>query len=371
MKNIPVADPYITEEDVETVMQAVKNKRLSQGEYVDEFEENFANYTGCKYAFAVINGTAALHLSLLALDIEPGDEVIVPSFTFIATANCVLYVRARPVFVDIDPKTYNIDPKEIEKAISPRTKAVIPVHYAGQPAEMDPIMETAEKHNLQVVEDAAEAHGALYKGRRVGAIGKIGCFSFYPNKNMTTGEGGMIVTNDDQIAEKIRLFRNQGQDSRYHHIVIGYNYRMTDIQAALGIVQLSRLDWVLQKKKEAAEYYETLFEDVNNLKIPYVLPYATHSYMLYTIRFQKRNVRDNIMQHLNERGIDTRITFPPVHLQPIYRSLYGYSDGFLPVTEKTAENVLSIPIYPHIKKEDQSFIVGNIREGLESCRKFL
>nr|MDO8134547.1 DegT/DnrJ/EryC1/StrS family aminotransferase [Candidatus Njordarchaeum guaymaensis] len=257
-KKIPVADPYITREDVRAVAQAIKNKRLSQGQYVDRFEREFASYLGRKHALAAMNGTAALHLAIMSVGVKPGDEVIVPSFTFIATSNCVLYAGAKPVFVDIDPNTYNIDPEKIERLISPRTKAIIPVHYAGQPADMDPILEIAERRGLCVIEDAAEAHGATYKNRKAGAIGELGCFSFYPNKNMTTGEGGMLATDDDEIAEKVRLLRSHGQDSRYHHVTIGYNYRMTDMQAALGMVQLRRLDRILRKKREAAEYYGKL-----------------------------------------------------------------------------------------------------------------
>ena len=282
---IPVADPYISEDDVEAVAEAVRNKRLSQGEHVAKFEKSFANSLKSRQALAVTNGTAALHLALLSLDVKSGDEVVIPSFSFVASANCVLYVGAKPIFVDIDPHTFNIDPQKIEKAISPKTKAIIVVHYAGQPADLSPILDIAEKHGLHVIEDAAEAHGATYKKRMAGSIGLIGCFSFYPNKNITTGEGGMVVTDDNEIAEKIRLLRSHGQDSRYHHITIGYNYRMTDIQAALGVVQLKRLNWVLRKKEEAAEYYRELLSDAKGVQTPHVIQDVTHAYMFYTIKF--------------------------------------------------------------------------------------
>jgi dTDP-4-amino-4,6-dideoxygalactose transaminase len=364
---IPVADPYISQDDVEAVTEAVKNKRLSQGEYVEKFEKAFSNYLKSKHALAVSNGTAALHLALLSLDVKRGDEVIVPSFTFIASSNCILYVGAKPIFVEINPRTFNIDPEKIENAISPKTKAIIVVHYAGQPADLDTIMDIAEKHGIQVIEDAAEAHGAKYKNKMAGSIGLIGCFSFYPNKNMTTGEGGMVVTNDNLIAEKTRLLRSHGQDSRYHHITLGYNYRMTDIQAALGTTQLRKLDWVLRMKEEAAKYYTELLSDVDGVQTPYVMRDVTHTYMFYTVKFLNKCVRNRVMQHLSERGIETRIAFPPVHLQPFYRSLYGYKEGYLPITEECADRVLSLPIYPHIRREDQKFVVEAVLEEVRKC----
>jgi len=365
-KVIPIADPYITEEDVEAVAMAIKNKRLSQGEYVENFEREFANYLQRKYALATMNGTTALHLAVLAIGVKLGDEVIVPSFTYVATANCVLYVGAKPVFVDIDPKTYNMDPKQVEEAITPKVKAIISVHYGGQIADMDPILEIAERHDLHVIEDASEALGATYKGRGAGTIGEVGCFSFSPNKNMTTGEGGMLVTDDGEIAGKVRLLRRHGQDSRYHHVTLGFNYRMTDMQAALGIVQLKRLDWVIQKKREAAEYYGELLSDINIIEPPYVKPGVNHTYMFYTIKFSEKDIRDRVMQHLENVGVETAIAFPPVHLQPFLRSLYGYEEGYLPVTEDSADRVLSLPIYPHIQREDQEFVVKSIIGGMRN-----
>jgi len=363
---VPYAEPYITEEDVEAVAEAVRNKRLSQGEYVERFEKEFAAHLGRRFALAVSNGTAALHLAVLAAGVNAGDEVIVPSFTFAATANCVLYVGARPVFVDIDPDSYNIDPEGLETSISHRTKAIIVVHYGGQTADMDPILEIAKKKNVRVIEDATEAHGATYKKAKAGALGEIGCFSFYPNKNMTTGEGGMFVTDDEQILKKVRLLRNHGQDSRFHHVTIGYNYKLTDIQATLGLVQLQRLDWVIRKKQEAAEFYRELIGNTckESVKPPCVMDYATHTYMFYTVKFQEADLRNRVMTHLDEHGIETVVAFPPVHLQPFYRHLYGLGEGFLKVTEDCAKRVLSLPMYPTIKRHDQKFIIESIAEGL-------
>ena len=359
------ADPYITDEDVTAVAESVRRKCLSQGEYVQRFEDKFAKYLGVKHALAVCNGTAALHVALAAINVTPGDEIIAPSFSFVATANCALYQGANPIFVDIDPSTYNIDPNKIEEKITDKTKAIIPVHYAGQPADMDPIRKIAKQHGIYVIEDAAEAHGALYKGRKAGNLADMACFSFYPNKNMTTGEGGMITTNDDELSEKIRMIRSHGQDERYHHVILGYNYRMTDVQAALGIVQLRRLNWVINKKAEKAAYYDkqinAKFSD--EIKTPYLAPYATHVYMFYTVRFKSKEIREEAVVKLGEKNVETRIAFPPIHLQPLYKERFGYSRGYLPVTEKVADTILCLPIYPHITKETQDYVLSALKEA--------
>lgn len=363
---VPLSEPYIDEEDMHSIERALREKRLSQGKYVEKFEKEFAKYVGVKHAIAVSNGTAALHLAVAAIGVGPSDEVLVPSFSFIATANCVLYQGAKPVFIDIDPLTYNINPSNMGKKVNKRSKAIIPVHYAGQPCDMDVINEVATGFKLYVIEDAAEAHGALYKGRKVGSLGHIGCFSFYPNKNMTTGEGGMVTTDDDQIAEKVRLMRSHGQDHRYHHIVLGYNYRMTDIQAALGLTQLKRLDWIIKRKAKAAEYYAEHLSELANGKVgsPHVAPYATHTYMLYPVRFQSKCERDLTSRRFAESGVEASIHFPPIHLQPLYRRLFDYSEGYLPITEKVAETILSLPLYPHITQEDQDYVLKIIQETL-------
>jgi perosamine synthetase len=362
---IAFAEPYIEQEDIECVARAVKERRLSQGEYVARFETEFARYVGVKHAVAVSSGTAALHVALAAVGVGPRDEVMVPSFSFIATANSVLYQNAKPVFADIDPLTYNVDPTELKRKITTKVKAIIPVHYAGQPCDMDAVREIAATHQVCIIEDAAEAHGALYKGRNVGRLGDVGCFSFYPNKNMTTAEGGMITTDNDEIAEKARLLRSHGQDRTYHHIVLGYNYRMTDIQAALGLVQLKRLDWIIERKVEAARYYDDRLSRLSQPKVktPWVAPYAKHTYMFYPIRFESKLQRELILGKLEQSGVDTRIHFPPIHLQPIYRALFRYSEGFLPVTEKASETVLSLPLHPQMSPEQQDYVLRVI-EGV-------
>lgn len=357
---IPVANPYFTEDEKKAVLEVLESKQLSQGPKVAEFEGKFAEYVGVKHAIAVSNGTVALHTALSAIEVNSRDEVIVPSYSFIAPANAVLYQKAKPVFVDIDPKTYNLNPNRIEKAVTKRTRAIIPVHYGGQSADMNPIMEIAEDHNLIVIEDAAEAHGSEYKGKIAGSLGHMACFSFYPNKNMTTGEGGMITTNNDVLAEKMREIRNHGQDSRYHHVTLGYNYRITELQAAIGLVQLKRLPWVVERKIELAHNYDIALANVDGVKTPYVAPYAKHTYMLYALEVKNR---DRVQQRLEEKGIETRICFPPIHLQPLYRELFGYNGGEFPITEETARKNLCIPIYPQMSNKEQNYVIDHLKKA--------
>ena len=358
---IPYAVPYVTEEDARAVYKAVLEKRLSQGLYVEQFEKEFSKYIGAKEGIAVSNGTAALHLALAALEIGPGDEVIVPSFSFISTANVVLYQRAKPVFADIDPLTLNIDPESVREKITEKTKAIIAVHYAGHPAEMDELAEISEENGLFLIEDAAEAHGSIYKGKMVGNLGHVACFSFYPNKNITTGEGGMITTNDEDLAEKIRMLRSHGQYEPFHFKYIGFNYRMTDIQAALGLVQLKRIEWVLSRKIERAKYYTRRIEELglDFVRPPYEAPYVRHTYMFYTVQFKSKELRDKAIELYDREGVETRTAFnPPIHLQPVYMELFGYSRGFLPHTERASDTVLSLPLFVGIKEEEQEKILS-------------
>jgi len=360
---VQLANPYLGEADAKAVYEVVRSGRLSQGPRVEEFEERFAEYIGAKQAVAVFNGTAALHLALAAIGVDQGDEVLVPSFSFVSTANVVLFQKAKPVFCDIRPDTYNLDPDEIEGKMTTRTKAIMPVHYAGQVADMKPIMEIAEKRGISVIEDAAEAHGSTYDGRKAGTLGDAGCFSFYPNKNMTTGEGGMITTDDDDLAERLRMMRSHGQDRRYHHILLGYNYRMTELQAALGIVQLGRLEESIENRIEIADRYSEELSSLRGVETPTVRKGDRHTYMLYTLRVPRR---DRIRAYLEEKGVETRIAFPPIHLQPLYKELYGYRGGELPVTEEAGDSVLSIPIYFGLEEEKQDYVVNHLREALGS-----
>jgi perosamine synthetase len=269
-KFIPVSEPTITEKEIEYVMQAVKSGWVSSlGEYINKFEDEFAKFVGTKYALTVSNGTVGLHLALVSLGIKEGDEVIVPDLTFIATANAVKYTGAKPVFADIDKETWCISPDDIKKKITSKTKAIIPVHLYGHPVDMDPILKIAKEYNLYVIEDCAESHGAEYKGKKVGSIGHCGVFSFYGNKIITTGEGGMITTNDEKIYEKARYLRDHAmsKEKRYWHTEIGYNYRLTNIQAALGLAQLERIDEIIQKKKEIFNWYQEGLKGLENIKL--------------------------------------------------------------------------------------------------------
>lgn len=366
MKNrsIPMAEPYMTKADIRAVVKALENRRLSQGEYVEKFEKEFAKYTGTKEAVAFNSGTAAIHVCLCAMGVGPGDEVITSPFTMAATTNPVVLLGALPVFVDIELDTFNIDPEKIEKAITQRTKVIVPVHYAGQCADMDEIMEIAEKHDISVLEDACEAHGALYKGKKAGSIGDAGAFSFYPNKNMTTGEGGMLTTNDEELAHKCRVLRAHGQNGRYHHVEIGWNFKMPDFVAALGTVQLRHLNYVIKKKKQIADYYTARLKEIKDVHPPVTRPYNKHPYMLYAMRTEKHKQREKLVKTLEENGVQTRLCFPSVHLQPAYVERYDFKRGDIPVSEHASETVICLPIFAELEKKDQIYILDIIEKTM-------
>jgi dTDP-4-amino-4,6-dideoxygalactose transaminase len=332
--------------DVEAAVQAVLDSRqYILGTFVREFEEAFSAYCGARHAVAVNSGTSALHLALLASGVGNGDEVITVPFTFVATVAAVQYCGGRPVYVDIDPRTFNIDTASIEKAITPRTKAILPVHLFGQPADMDPIIKIAKAHNLRVVEDAAQAHGAEYRGKRTGTLGDVACFSFYPTKNLgACGEGGMVTTNNDDLAQQIRLLRDWGADRKYHHLIPGFNYRMEGLQGAILNVKLKHLEaWTEQRRAAAAVYDELLAG--SNVEIPAAISDVRHVYHTYTIRSSER---DTLEQRLTASGVQTAIHYPiPVHLQPAY-SDNRYPIGSLPESERAAQEVLSLPMYPEL-----------------------
>jgi dTDP-4-amino-4,6-dideoxygalactose transaminase len=329
----------IGEEEKAAVIAVLESGQLAQGPRVEEFEEKFAALCGVKHAVATSSGTSALLTALLAHRIGIGDEVITTPFTFIASANSILFTGARPVFADIDENSYNIDPDLVEKKVTQHTKAILPVHLYGNPCDMERIMELADRYGLVVIEDACQAHGASIDGKRVGSFG-TGCFSFYPSKNMTTGEGGMITTDDDGIAERVRLIRNHGQSQLYHHESPGYNFRMTELQAALGLVQLEKLPEWTRRRIENARY---LNEALSNVITPRVKDGYVHVYHQYTIRV--RGDRDEAQQQLTTGGIGARVYYPlPVHRQPLYRQL-GFNDS-LPASERISQEVLSIPVHP-------------------------
>lgn len=350
---IPIAKPLVGDAEKEAVVAVLSSGVLAQGEVVGKFERRFADIIGARHAVAVSSGTTALHLALLAHGVGPGDEVITSPLTFIATAAAILHVGARPVFVDIDEETYNIDPALIERKITSKTKAILPVHLYGYPCDMPAIMKIARERGLVVVEDACQAHGAAIDGKCVGTFG-TGCFSFYPTKNVTSGEGGMVTTDDDGIAESLRLLRNHGQRQRYYHEVLGYNFRMTDIHAAIGLAQLSRFEEFTQKRIANAAYFSG---KLDNVKTPKVAPGYRHVYHQYTVRV--KGDRDAALAQLHANGIGAGVYYPvPIHEQKVFRDL-GYADS-LPVAEKAAREVLSLPVHPALTEDELEKIAREV-----------
>jgi perosamine synthetase len=362
---IPIALPIINEEEIEAVTEVLRSGVIAQGKKVEEFEEAFVEYVETRYAVALNSGTAALHTALLAHSIGECDEVIVPAFTFAATANSVLFTGAKPVFADIEKESFNIDPDNLIEKITPRTKAIIPVHLYGQPCDIEKIMKIARQYNLVVIEDACQAHGARYQEKAVGSF-STGCFSFYPTKNMTTAEGGMLTTNDTDIAEKARMLRNHGQKERYLHEILGYNYRMTDLAAAIGVCQLKKLEQYNVQRQENARTLTEGLRGTKGLVLPGIKSNVKHVFHQYTVRVTGDFgiSRDKLSEELRSKGIATGIYYPmPVYKLPLYRNL-GYNDC-LPESEKAAREVLSIPVHPALTREDLTYII----ESLIHCQR--
>jgi len=358
---IAIAKPIIEEDEIEAVTTVLKSGILSQGKKVEEFEEAFAEFSGTRYAVAVNSGTAALHIALLVDGIGEEDEVITSPFTFISTANSILFTGAKPVFADIEEETFNISPDSIAEKITPRTKTIMPVHLYGQPCNMRRIMKIADEHGLKVIEDACQAHGAEYDGSKVGAFG-TGCFSFYATKNMTTSEGGMITTNDKDIAEKARIIRNHGQKERHLHEILGHNYRMTELTAAVGHCQLRKLEQFNQKRIENAKFLTERLSGIRGLIPPCVKPNAKHVFHQYTVRLTEDFgiSRNQLREKLIDKGIVTQIYYPlPIYRQPLYQKL-GYND-YLPNSEKAASEVLSLPVHPSLTRGQLEYVVDTIR----------
>lgn len=361
---IPLAKPYITEEDKEAVLEVLNTPFLSLGPKLREFEKIMADYAGRKYAIAVNSGTSALHLAIKALGIGPEDEVITTPFSFIASANCILYEGAKPVFVDVEEDTLNINPQKIESAITPNTKAILPVDVFGHPCRWEEILAIAERYGLKVIEDSCEALGSEYKGKRCGSFGDVSTFAFYPNKQITTGEGGVILTDQEEIYKMCRSLRNQGRgetDAWLLHERLGYNYRMDEMSCALGISQMRKIEKILRMREVVAEYYNALLREIEGVRIPYVAPYATRvSWFVYVIRVRNR---DTVMRRLEEKGIQCRPYFaPPIHLQPFYRERFGYKEGDFPVAEKASKEVLALPFFTTLSKEEIERVAQALRE---------
>ena len=357
---IHISKPQIGEEEKQAVMQVLESGQLAQGPRVNEFEDRFAAWCGTRFAVAVSSGTTALHVALLAHGIGPGDEVITTPFSFIASANCILYAGATPVFADIEPDYFMLDPQDVEKKITPRTKAIIPVHLFGQAADMAGLSALADKYNLAIIEDACQSHGAKFHGQTVGAWGTA-CYSFYPTKNMTTIEGGMITTDDEGVAERARLLRNHGSPKRYLHESLGFNFRMTDLQAAIGLTQLKKVDqWNRLRQKNAA-YLSNKLAGLPGIRVPKVREGCEHVFHQYTIRAENR---DALLEKLAAKGIGVGVYYPiPIHQQPLYRQA-GYNDS-LPVSEAASLSVLSLPVHPALTQPELDEIVAAVAAAVQ------
>ena len=367
--NIPLSKPWVTEEDIKAVEEVLRTPYLSLGPKLKEFESMLAGIAKRKYAVAVNSGTSALHLIIRSLGIKDGDEVITTPFSFVASSNCVLFERAKPVFVDIDPKTYNINPDLIEERITEKTKAILAVDVFGQPADWDKLTVIAKKHNLYLIEDSAEAIGSEYKGRPAGSFGVASVFAFYPNKQITTCEGGVLLTDDENIYKLSRSMRNQGRgedESWLHHTRLGYNYRISDINCALGISQLKRLEKIIEMRDNVAKIYTQKLSEVEEIITPYVHPDTTKmSWFVYVIRLADRfgNVhRDQIIKELGNRQIQTRNYFEAIHLEPFYVEQFGYKKGDFPVTEFVSDRTIALPFYTTISEEEIDYVVKNLKE---------
>jgi perosamine synthetase len=369
IEKIPLAKPYVGKEEIKALTQVIRSGQLSLGPKLPEFEKKFAALIGVRHAVAVNSGTSGLHLCLKSLNIKPGDEVITTSFSFVASSNPVIYEGAKPVFADIDEKTYNIDPEKLKAAITNKTKALVIVHLFGQPCDMDAIMKIAGERDIPVIEDACEALGAKYNKRPVGTFGKAAVFAFYPNKQITTGEGGMIVTDDDAIASFCRSVRNQGRDDTgewLNHVRIGFNYRLDEMSCAVGVEQLKKLKFIIKRRAEIAVQYNKRFKDIKGLIIPYTAKNVDMSWWVYYLKVSQGIDRDVILEYLNKNGVNARAYFfPPIHLQPVYKEKFGYSGGELPVVERVSASGFIIPFFVGMTAKQIDKVCSVVEEAFE------
>ncbi len=382
----PLSDIDLGKAEEREILKVLWSKWLSTGPVTDRFERAFSDFLGGGEAIAVSNGTAALHLALASLGLKEKDEVILPSLTFVATANAVLYTGAKPVFADIQGwEDFSISPDEIERRITRRTKAIIVMHYGGYPCDMDAILKIAKQYGLPVVEDAAHAPGSEYQGKKCGTIGTLGCFSFFSNKNLVTGEGGLVFTRDKALAEKVRTMRSHGMKalswdkfrghlSSYDIGLLGYNYRITEIQAALGLVQLKKLERNNRRRRRLVEVYRRELRDVPQISVPYLQAEGPYSYHLFPILLKGQPessalvLRNNLMKRLRDRGIQTSVHYPPVHLFSLYREQFGYRSGMLPMTEAISRRALTLPLYTQMEVANVRWIAENVKESVMGLR---
>jgi UDP-4-amino-4,6-dideoxy-N-acetyl-beta-L-altrosamine transaminase len=372
---IPYARQSIGEDDIKAVVDTLKSDYLTTGPKITEFENVFASYVGAKYAVAIANGTAALHAACYSIGLKEEDEVITTPLTFAASSNCVLYLGGKPVFADVNPETYNIDPEDVRKKITPKTKAIIAVHYTGQPCEMEALTRIAKEHNLYLIEDAAHALGADYKGKRIGGISDLTTFSFHPVKHITTGEGGMVTTNDRKLYEKLILFRSHGitRDETlmvenegpwyYEQLELGFNYRMTDIQCALGISQMKKLDQFIERRKQIVGKYNKVFSDISEIKIPKQQEGCNSSWHLYVIQVLKKD-RRKVYDQLKAAGIGVNVHYIPVYQHPYYQKI-GYKDVQCTNAERIYSRVISLPLYPELSDEQQEYVIKEMLKVLK------
>jgi len=368
---VPLSGPDITEKEINAVVEVLRSGVLSIGPRLEEFENKIATFVGVKHAIGVNSGTSGLHLAVRALGISDGDEVITTPFSFIASSNCILFERATPVFVDIDPLTLNIDVDRIESAITPRTKALLPVDAFGQPVDIEAIKSIAAKYYLPIIEDACEALGAEFNGIKAGSQADIAVFAFYPNKQITTAEGGMVVTNDDHIADLVRSMRSQGRPITglwLEHERLGYNYRMSELHAALGCVQMDRIDEIISKRQRVAEMYNAHLSEVEEVSVPYVDPRVKMSWFIYVVRFHASVNRDKVMEYLIEHGVGCKPYFTPIHLQPFYREM-GFNEGDFPITESVAKTTLALPFFSNMTEEQIEYVVKTLKEGIATVKR--
>ena len=373
---IPLSRPDITNKEISAIVAVLKTPHLSLGPKLPEFEKKFAQFIGTKHALAVNSGTSGLHLCVRALDIKAGDEVITTPFSFIASANCILFEKAHPVFVDIRSDTLNIDEKAIEAKITSRTRAILPVHVFGYPPAMDAIRRIAKNHKLAVIEDACEALGAKLNGKSAGLWGDCAVFAFYPNKQMTTGEGGMVVTNNDKIARLVASMRNQGRDEGMtwlSHARLGYNYRLSDINCALGIAQLDRISEILKKREKVAALYQKHLSDIPEIILPpQNKARLVRSWFVYMVQLKPKFnplQRDAVIKRLRQKGIGCNVYFPAIHLQPLYIKDFGYKKGDFPITERVAERTIALPFFNNLTEEQIGKVAGELRKPLKEVKK--
>lgn len=372
--NVPLSNPDITESEIKAVVSVLKTSSLSLGPKLQEFEEDFAAYLGLKYAVALNSGTSALHLCVRALDIKDGDEVITTPFSFVASTNCFLFERAKPVFVDIRTDTLNIDESKIEAKITKKTKAILPVHVFGYPANMKKIRSIAKKHHLAVIEDACEAIGAKIGNKKAGTFSDCAVFAFYPNKQMTTGEGGMLVTNNKKIAETAKSLRNQGRDSMAWlvHNRMGYNYRLSDINCALGVAQLRRIEQLLKKRENIADKYNKILKNIPDIILPPInIAENKRSWFVYVIRLKDEfspKQRDKLIDLLRQDGVGCNVYFPAIHLQPYIKEL-GFEKGDFPITEQVADRTVAIPFFNNLADNQIEFVAERVKTNLEKVKK--